>query len=125
MEFNGSKFQHMRFGYNEAIKENTLYFTEDMSQVMEWFNTIKDLGVLKNKNANFNDHIEKNLVKENEMDSEKLPLSSNVVHETYVQNFCYTTPRLLLSTLDANWCIRHTKNEKVQYDFLRKIPELR
>lgn len=58
MQFNGTKFQLMRFGDNEDLKENTIYFTEDMKEVIERFEKVKDLGVIINENASFKDQLE-------------------------------------------------------------------
>ena len=63
MEFNGTKFQVMRYGKNSEIKENTTYFTDDMKDVIERFEKLKDLGVIMNDQANFADHLEKALKK--------------------------------------------------------------
>ena len=56
MKFNGTKFQLMRFGNDEIIKENTIYFTENMSEVIDPFENVKDLGVIMNNKATFSDH---------------------------------------------------------------------
>ena len=36
----------MRYGPNESLKEDTMYFTEEMSEVIEQFDTLRDLGVI-------------------------------------------------------------------------------
>ena len=35
MVFNGTKFQVVRYGNNEQLKEETLYFTKDTSEIIE------------------------------------------------------------------------------------------
>ena len=55
MEFNGTKFQLLRFGNNEDLKHDTIYFTDKMSNVIEEFETVKDLGVTMNNKATFQD----------------------------------------------------------------------
>ena len=37
MTFNGSKFQLMRYGRNENIEEDTIYFTNNIEEVIEEF----------------------------------------------------------------------------------------
>ena len=57
MQFNGSKFQLLRFGNNEGIKEDTIYFTGHNSEIIERFEKLRDLGVIMNQKATFEDHI--------------------------------------------------------------------
>ena len=58
MKFNGTKFQLMRYGKNQLLKENTIYFTPNMEEPIESFSTLRDLGVMMSEDANFDDHIE-------------------------------------------------------------------
>ena len=46
MKFNGSKFQILRYGPNEELKNNTLYFTGQMEEVIMQFSSLRDLGVI-------------------------------------------------------------------------------
>ena len=57
MKFNGNKFQLMRYGNDDSIKDDTIYFTENMENIIERFDKVKDLGVIMNDEANFKDHI--------------------------------------------------------------------
>ena len=59
MRFNGTKFQLLRYGPNEEIKNDTLYFTDKTENVIERLSTVRDLGVILSDDAKFNDHIEK------------------------------------------------------------------
>ena len=63
MKFNGNKFQLMRYGNDDSIKDDTIYFTENMENIIERFDKVKDLGVIMNDEANFKDHIKKPLQK--------------------------------------------------------------
>ena len=63
MKFNGTKFQLLRLGNSSDIKDNTVYFTENMSNIIDQFETIKDLGEVMNDQATFKNHIEKALKK--------------------------------------------------------------
>ena len=45
MKFNGRKFQVMRYGRDEKLKDDTLYFTEDTGEPIERHETLRDLGV--------------------------------------------------------------------------------
>ena len=53
MTFNGAKFTLMRYGNNHDLKNVTLYFTEQMEDVIPEFETLKDLGVDMNYCANW------------------------------------------------------------------------
>ena len=53
MTFNGSKFQLMRYGRKENIKEDTIYFINNMEEVIEEFEEIKDLDVIIYNKADF------------------------------------------------------------------------
>ena len=58
MQFNGNKFQLVRFGNNEEIKDDTIYFTGENKEVIKWFKKLKDLGVIMNQKATFTDQID-------------------------------------------------------------------
>ena len=52
----------VRYGYNDDLKEETLYFTEDTSEIIERFETLRDLGVIFSEEATFSayvQHVEK------------------------------------------------------------------
>ena len=58
MEFNGSKFQGIRYGQNEDIKNDTTYFTGEYNEIIERFSSLRDLGVQLQEDATFKEHIE-------------------------------------------------------------------
>ena len=58
MEFNGKKFQVVRYGQNEELKNNTEYFSGAYEEIIERFETIRDLGVQLSDDASFNEQIE-------------------------------------------------------------------
>ena len=59
MKFNGNKFQLLRYGTNDDLKNNTVYFTGHMEEVIEQFSSIRDLGVIMADDGKFDQHIEK------------------------------------------------------------------
>ena len=59
MKFNGEKFQLLRYGPNEEIKKDTMYFTSDMKEVISQFLSLKDLGIVMSDDAKFKEYIEK------------------------------------------------------------------
>ena len=58
MVFNGTKFQLVRYGQDENIKNDTLYFTENTQEIIERFETLRDLGVIMSQTATFDVQIE-------------------------------------------------------------------
>ena len=59
MKFNGKKFQVLRYGSNEELKNNTMYFTEETENVIEQFSELRDLGIILSDDAKFSKHIDK------------------------------------------------------------------
>ena len=59
MLFNGSKFQLLRYGPKEELKNNTLYFTDDTQHIIERYSSVRDLGVILSDDGRFETHIEK------------------------------------------------------------------
>ena len=58
MDFNGEKFQVIRYGQDVDLKESTEYFAGDFDEVIERFTAIRDLGVQVSEDGTFLDHIE-------------------------------------------------------------------
>ena len=56
MKFSSEKFELLSYGKNEAIKENTVYFSGDENNIEEK-EVLRDLGVQMNHQANLEDHI--------------------------------------------------------------------
>ena len=59
MVFNGSKFQLMRYGIDEDLKNDTTYFTEETTEIIERYENLRDLGVTLSDDASFDDHLTK------------------------------------------------------------------
>ena len=59
MKYNGDKFVAIRYGSNTQIKENTIYLTGDFEEVIEEKQSTRDLGIIMQNDATFNEHIEK------------------------------------------------------------------
>ena len=57
MLFNNGKFELLRYGYNEDIKQSTIYLSA-ANEVIDEKESLRDLGVIVNNQANFNDHVE-------------------------------------------------------------------
>ena len=59
MAFNGSKFEVLRYGYNEDLKCATNYMTPDADDIINVKSVLRDLGVIMNDKATWKDHIDK------------------------------------------------------------------
>ena len=59
MVFNGTKFQVMRYGNDEELKNNTNYVTEETSKIIERFENLRDLGVIMSDDGSFDEQINK------------------------------------------------------------------
>ena len=57
MKFNGGKFQVVRYGNDQELKENTIYFTGNMNEVIEQVATIRDLGVTLTDDGKYEEQI--------------------------------------------------------------------
>ena len=127
MAFNGSKFQLIRYGKNEQIKEDTLYFTDKMDEVIQSFESLKDLGVMMNHDADFKTNVA-HVIKKSRKKIGWI-LRSFHCRNIYFMKHMYKT--LVTPHVDYSsqlWmpidCTEIEKIEKVQRDFFRNIPQL-
>jgi hypothetical protein len=49
----------MRYGNDEELKNNTNYFTEETSKIIERFKNLRDLGVIRSDDGSFDEQINK------------------------------------------------------------------
>ena len=57
MLFNGKKFEMLRYGPNDELKNNTNYMTPNCEDFIEVKENLRDLGVMMSSKATFEDHI--------------------------------------------------------------------
>jgi hypothetical protein len=128
MKFNGSKFQLMRYGPNEEIKDNTLYLTEDAEDIIERFPSLRDLGVIMSDTGRFDDHIDH--VAKKVRGKVGWILRTFYTRRTDIMKQLWKT----LCQCHIDYCSQlympgQAQNkltiEKLQYDFTRRIPEVR
>ena len=128
MKFNGSKFQLLRYGQKEEIKNNTMYFTADMEEIIDQFSNLRDLGVIMSDPAKFDDHIEKVV--------STVRKKIGWIMQTFYTRRTEILKQLWKSLIQCHidYCSQlympgHTKGmqviEKLLYDFTSKIPEVR
>ena len=128
MKFNGRKFQVMRYGRDEKLKDDTLYFTEDTGEPIERHETLRDLGVILSDDGTFSEHID-HVVKKVRQKSGWV-LRTFYSRKTFFMKQIFKT--LILPHIDYTsqlWCpIKATeilKIEKLQKDFFNRIPGLK
>ena len=63
MLFNSNKFEMLRYGKQEDLKESTNYLTPDCENLIEVKETLRDLGVIMNDKGTFTNHIKQVCVK--------------------------------------------------------------
>ena len=128
MVFNVTKFQVVRYGHDEDLKNDTLYFTDDTTDIIERFETLRDLGVILSEEATFDKHIE-HVVK-------KVRQKAGWVLRTFYcrkPDFMKTLYKSLIVP-HVDYCsqlwmpIKATRIytiEKLQKDFLCRVPALK
>ena len=58
MLFNSNKFEILRYGKDQELKNSTLYMTPNCEDIIEEKECLRDLGILMSKDANFSSHAE-------------------------------------------------------------------
>ena len=128
MVFNAKKFQVVRYGKNEELKEATMYFTEDTSEIVQRQETVRDLGVILSEDGGFKHHLEKVVTKTRQkmgwvlrtFESRSPQLMKTLLKTLILPHIDYCS-QLYCPTRPADI----QKLEKVQKDFLKRIPALR
>ena len=123
MQFNSVKFELIRYGKDQKLKESTSYITPDWEQI-ESTATVKDLGITMENNCSFQQHITNIVESAKRMSAwvfrtfttrERLPLMT--LYKSLV--------RPLLEYSSALWCPISKADikrlEEVQKSFVRKI----
>ena len=58
MQFNGSKFELLRYGSNQLVKGNTAYFTPYYEDIIGEKENLRDLGIIMSSDCSFSSHVE-------------------------------------------------------------------
>ena len=128
MEFNKKKFQVIRYGQNEELKNNTTYFAGNYDEVIDRYVSLRDLGIQLSDDGTFEEHIE-NICK-------KARQKCGWLMRTFYNRNCKFMKEMFNSLVQPHldycsqlWMPQEGKNmelvEKVLRDFTRRIPELR
>ena len=128
MIFNGTKFEVLKYGKNENLKDDFNYLTPNAEYVIERKEVVRDLGIMMNDKATFDDHISKVCA--------KVTQKAGWVLRTFLcrkTNFLKLMWKQLIQPhIDYGsqlWQPLQSLNlqriEKLQQNFSKKIPELR
>ena len=128
MNFNGKKFQVVRYGPNEELKNSTEYFSGSYDEIIERFDSVRDLGVQLSDDASFNEQIEKVCKKARQKSGWvfrtfycRRPDFLKQMFKTLVQPHIDYCSQLWMPQEGANM----EKVEKVLRDFSRRVPGIR
>ena len=128
MEFNKKKFQVVRYGLDEELKNNTTYFAGNYDEVIERFSSVRDLGIQLTDDGTFDEHTA-NVCKKARQKSGWL-LRTFFSRNTHFMKHMFNT----LVQPHIDYCSqlvmpqegrRLDQVEKVMRDFTRRIPELK
>ena len=123
MKFNDSKFELIRYGTNQDLKDSTYYVRPDGEKITEKTH-VRDLGVTMSNNGTFSEHIN------------KIATSAKDMSSWILRTFRSRSPELMLTTWKSLvlpildycsqlWCPTNKgqiqKLEKIQQSFTRKI----
>ena len=128
MKFNGGKFQILRYGPNKELKENTLYFTGEMIDVIEQVSQVKDLGIILTDDGKFEEQIEI-AAKKARQKCGWLLRSFYTRNETFLRQMFNTLVQPHLDYCSQLWSPQEgqhlDKMESVLRNFTRKITTLK
>ena len=128
MLFNSNKFEMLRYGRQEDLKESTNYLTPDCEDLIEVKESLRDLGVIMNDKGTFTNHIKQVCAKVTQKSSWVLrTFQSRDLHfmkfmwKTLIQGHIDYCSQLYLPTQSGD--IQQIEN--LQKCFTKKIPSIR
>ena len=128
MLYNDSKFVLMRYGKNQSLKDDYLYFTDEMSLPIEDHENQRDLGVYMSNNGNFHHHIDTIIKKA----KQKIGWICRTFHcrdINFMKRMYVTFVRPHLDYCSQLWSPSEgpylDRIERVQCNFTKLIPELK
>ena len=128
MKFNGKKFQVVRYGQNEELKNSTEYFAGNFEEIIERFETIRDLGVQLSDDASFNEQVEK-VVKKARQKSGWIFRTFYCRRPAFLKQMFKSLVQPHIDYCSQLWMplegVNMDKIEKVLRDFSKRVPGLR
>ena len=128
MEFNGNKFQVVRYGQDVKLKEDTIYLSGDYEEVIDQFSSLRDLGVQLTDDATFSEHIE-NICKKVRQKCGWLHRSFYTRNPNFMKHMFNSLIQPHIDYCSQLWMPQEGQNldklEKLLRDFTRKMPGLK
>ena len=128
MKFNGKKFQVVRYGQNEELKNSTEYFAGNFEEIIERFETIRDLGVQLSDDASFDEQVEK-VVKKARQKSGWIFRTFYCRRPAFLKQMFKSLVQPHIDYCSQLWMplegVNMDKIEKVLRDFSKRVPGLR
>jgi hypothetical protein len=125
MEFNNKKFQVLRYGANSQLKDETEYFTGNFDEVIERFETLRDLGIKMSEDASFTEHIE-NICKKVRQKCGWLYRTFYTRNPVFMRHMFNSLVQPHIDYCSQLWMPQEGPNldkiEKLLRDFTRKLP---
>ena len=56
-QFNGKKFEILRYGRNQVLKNSTCYLTPNYDDIIEEKECLRDLSILMSNDGSFSNHV--------------------------------------------------------------------
>ena len=128
MEFNKTKFQVVRYGPNEELKNNTTYFAGNYDEVIEIFSSVRDLGIQLADDGTFDEHTE-NVCKKARQKSGWLLRTFFSRNIYFMKQMFNTLVQPHIDYCSQLWMPQEGRRlqmvKKVMRDFTMRIPTLR
>ena len=128
MQFNGSKFELLRYGTNQLVKQTTNYFTPHYEDIIDEKEELRDLGIIMSSDCSFSSHVEAVCAKVRKKSG--WIMRTFFSRKTYIMKFLWKTlvqgyidycSQLYFPTKVADM----EKIENLQRIYTRNIPEVR
>ena len=128
MPLTKKKFQVIRYGPNEELKNNTTYFSGKYEEVIEQYSSLRDLGVQLQDDGTFAEHIE-NVCRKARQKGGWLLRTFYSRSTLFMKQMFNSIVQPQIDYCSQLWMPQEGRSlemlEKVLRDFSRRIPELR
>ena len=127
MEFNSKKFEILRYGKNQILKDSTFYLTPQFEEIIEEKESLRDLGVIMTNDCSFSNHVD--------LVCSKVRQKSGWIFRTFKNRQAWFLKMIWKSLVQphVDYCSQlyfphissqMQKIEKLQQVFTKKIPEV-
>ena len=127
MRYNDGKFVVLQYGRDENLKNDSVYFSDEMKEIINSNETHRDLGIEMSHEGTFDAHIDK-IIKKARQKIGWFCRSFLSRDKQFMRKMFITYIRPQLEYCSALWSPQSgpimDKIEKVQYDYTCLIPEI-